>query len=125
MGRLVMDGGFRRIKRAAAPEPDARLALVEQFAATQPPVNPEPVPTDPADDPLVQQALEILSKPLDEGSQEAQEQPQEATGENGPEEPSEAADETPADENEDTVPDAPAEAAQPEKDYDPIAAVLG
>lgn len=105
----VMDGGFRRIKRAAvsAPVEDPRLLLVGQFAAAQG-ADAQP---DPAD-----RALELLSEPL-----EPQEQPvPESTDTAAPEAP-EVADEAPSPEIEDDKPAAPEQDA----DYDPIAAVLG
>ena len=113
MGRLVMDRGMRRIKRAPAAEPDQRLLLVEQFAAARQP--------DPADDPMVQKILEFMGQPLDQGSQEPAEQPVADETENSSVEVSEAADEEPA-KPEPVVEASPRLDAD---DYDPIAAVLG
>lgn len=122
MARRVMDGGFRRIKRAAAPiapEPDPRLALVDLFAAGQSApqgdADPDPQP-DPAD-----RALELLSVPLEQEPQEpAGATEQEPTDTAAPD-AAEDAHEAPGPEDEPVEDPAPAD----EKDYDPIAAVLG
>ncbi len=107
MGRGVMDGGMRRIKRAPAPsEVDQTLLLVAQFAASRivplPEGSPEPAPA----------------------SQEAAGQPVADETENYPDEAQQGAEQAHASENEVSEPDA-APAVADEDDFDPIAAVLG
>ena len=99
MGRAVMDSGFRRIKAGAltTPTEDSRLVLVEQFAAAQQAEAPEPDTREPAEQP----------EPEAEGAG-AQTEP-------------EAAQKEQAMPEEDVEPAPPAD----DKDYDPIAAVLG
>lgn len=119
MGRMVMDGGFRRIKRAAAPaaapEPDPRLVLVDLFAAGQSAPQGD-ADTEPQPD------SELLSAPVeDEIAQEPAEEPQEDPEQSTPAESPEAPQPDETTGSEDAEPKAKAEAA----DYDPIAAVLG
>jgi len=120
MARLVMDGGFRRIKRAAAapaaPEPDPRLALVDLFAAGQSAPQGDAEQPDPAD-----LALELLSVPLESDAQEPAGATEPEPTDAGAPDAAEDADEAAGPEDEPVEDPAPAD----EKDYDPIAAVLG
>lgn len=144
--RKVMDGGFRRIKAApVVAEQDPRLALVDLFRGSQV-FRPEGM-TDPsaplpegvidlssgdapdysalfAEDSLVDQAMDLMSQPLDQDAQEPAGEPEPDADDNAPQEASEAADEAPADAEPVEKDEAP-EQKQDEQDYDPIAAVLG
>lgn len=124
MARAIMGGDFRAIRRQvaapAAPEPDPRLALVDLFAsaqsAPQGDADPQPLPEGALDlsgdepmrvtaDGSLVPAVATEPEPTDTAAPDAAE---DAGGAPGPEdEPVE--DPAPAD----------------EKDYDPIAAVLG
>ena len=116
MGRLVMDGGMRRIKRAApvVAEPvDPRLVLVDLF------VNGQVAPEGFID-------LSVVDAPnysalFIEDAQETAEQPVADETENYTVKAPEAADEAPAKPRRVVKPSAPVN----EDDYDPIAAVLG
>lgn len=127
MGRKFMGGDFRAITQAA-PQRDGRLALVEQFVATQGAPDPEPVPVEflTTDEPvdLASMDIPVLTDVFVEDAQEAAEQPEPDSDDSAPKEAQEAADEAPADAEPVEKVEAQ-EQVQDEKDYDPIAAVLG
>lgn len=147
MARQFMGGDFRAIRRAPAPveeQPDPRLALVDLFAGTQV-FRPEgtidlaaPLPEGFIDlsgdapdysglfveDPMVQQAMDLMAQPLDPGAQEPAGQPEPDTGADGPVEVQTVVDEAPVHAEPVAEPKPPV-APQDEQDYDPIAAVLG
>lgn len=130
MRRRVMDSGFRRIKAApvsAAPQPDPRLALVDLFKDSQ---VFRPEGTIDLAAPLPGGFVDLSGDAPDYGAlfvedtQEPSEQPEPDGGDTSPEVAPEAAHETPAEPEPVVEPVAP-EQVQGEKDYDPIAAVLG
>jgi hypothetical protein len=119
MGRLVMDSGFRRIKKAAPVEAepvDPRLALVDLF------VSGHAAPEGFVD--LSQHDGPDLSDLFIEDAQEPAEQPVADTGADGPVEAPTAVDEAPAQPEPEEKTEDP-EPVAAEDDYDPIAAVLG
>lgn len=131
MGRKVMDGGFRRIKTApvvAEPQPDARLALVDLFAASHIVPVPEPVPAvaliteEPVD--LSSMDSPALADLFTEDAQEPADEPVADTRDAAPEVVHEAVHEAPAQPEPVVEPVAP-ESESKDNDYDPIAAVLG
>lgn len=124
MARLFMGGDFRAIRRAPAPveeQPDPRLALVDLFAGTQV-FRPEGAQTSGVID-LSGDAPDYSGLFVGDAQEPAGE-PQTDETQSAPAEPEAAAEPEQEAENEDTEPPAPA-APQDEKDYDPIAAVLG
>lgn len=111
MARAIMGGDFKAIRRSApapvAEQPDPRLALVDLFAGTH--VVPVPAPAEPEHEQIAQEPAE---EPQEDGTQDS------------PAEPDTAAEPEPVAENEDAEAQ-PETQPQDEKDYDPIAAVLG
>lgn len=118
-----MGGDFRAIPKAepvaAEPQPDPRLALVEQFATTQAPPADE-VPTEDAQEPAEQTQPDTGDSGADEGQEDAGASP--ADAEQG-EEP--AAPESEPEQQEEQAEDEPEQEPGKPDDYDPIAAVLG
>lgn len=131
MARQFMGGDFRAISKAepvaAEPQPDPRLALVEQFATTQAVADPDPVPTEFLTAMTVDLAsmdIPVLTDVFVEDAQEPAGQSEPDADDSAPQEAQEAADEAPADAEPVEKVEAQ-EQVQDEQDYDPIAAVLG
>lgn len=132
MARQFMGGDFRAISKAAPvaaePQPDPRLALVEQFATAQAVADPEPVPTEFLTAMTVDLAsmdIPVLTDVFVEDSQEPAEEPQEDGTQDSPAEPGEAAEPEPTTADEDAEPEPAPKVKADDADYDPIAAVLG
>lgn len=117
MVRAIMGGDFRAIRRVPVEEqPDPRLALVDLFKDTQ--IAQTSGVVDLSGDSPDYGAL------FTEDSQEPAEEPQEDGTQDSPAEPDTAAEPEPTTADEDDEPPAETE-PKDEKDYDPIAAVLG